>query len=159
MKTKGNLFLTYLGGSSMGFNNFPALHSNLIPPQGDWSTYGGGYSTQDTQAYMAAQQTSYSTFTHHQNPYAYAATMFGAGSPGSAGGVASPGADPLGNTSSNFYSNSGTSIPTPVPDPSMGSHDHGSPSSSYKLDFNNIVDEKILGDPSNETEGTVIKSQ
>lgn len=140
----------------MGFNNFPSLHTNLLPAQGDWATYSGGYSTQDSQAYMTAQQNSYN-FSHHQNPYAYAATMFGATSPSNA---SSGGPDPLGNSgNSTFYTSSTGTITASVPEPTLTNHDHGSPTNSYKLDFNNIVDEKILSDSGNDGEGSMIKSQ
>lgn len=153
------------GGSAMGFNNFATLHSNLLPPQGDWTAYSGGYPAQDTQAYMTAQPASYSNY---QNPYAsYAATMFGSsGSPGGGSGagsntLSSAGTDTLGSPSA-FYTASAAAALPPAADHSIGSHDHGSPTCGYKLDFNNIVDEKILGEPNhsgNESESPTLKNQ
>lgn len=171
----------------MGFNNFASLHTNLLPPQGDWAAYGGGYATQDaSQAYMSAQPASYANFSH-QNPYTSyaAATMFGAGSPtssssgggGSAGVASGAGVDPLGNASSaaaaaaaQFYATSaaaiaastGVGVEPQMVNPHSHDHHHGSPTCGYKIDFNNIVDEKILSDPThsgNESESPTIKNQ
>ncbi|ODM98043.1 Homeobox protein unc-4 [Orchesella cincta] len=137
------------GGSSMGFNNFASLHANLLPPQSDWA-YGGGYAAQDTQSYMAAQPGSYANFASHQNHYASYATMFGASASATTNSV--PTADPMGNSSASFYATSAIASN----EASMNSHD-GSP---YKLDFNNIVDEKILSDPTHSgNESPTIKNE
>jgi len=113
----------------MNFNNFNTVHTTLLPTQTEWP-YGGGYGNQEVggQPYINSQQptSSYTNFhPHHQNLYASYSNMFGSGGGG--------GSDSAGGCNSAFYATSTT------PTGQLGSHE-----TSYKIDFNNIVDEKIL---------------
>jgi len=111
----------------MNFSNFNSVHGPLIPSQTDWP-YGPTYGGQESQQFVTGSPPgpSYSTGFHNQNPYASYNNMFNTGG-NSESGSGGP---------TVFYTTSTT------PNSQMAPQD----SSPYKLDFNTIVDEKILNE-------------